>query len=355
MKHNLLWLFLMCSLLLSCKDDSATGIRVERMGSNTAQLFNDGWLFKRYGFQPDGTRIEEPDNLEDPTLNDSDWKRLTLPHDWAIEGPFRIELAGETGKLPYKAIGWYRKHFKLENEDACKRIYIDFDGAMAYAEVWLNGQYVGGWPYGYNSFRLDLTPYAKFDTENILAVKLNTEKFDARWYSGGGIYRNVWLVKNEPIHIAHWGTFITTPNVSPQSASVNIKVELENHTAEDVQAQIITDIYELDSLDRIGKKATSFNNIWTCIKAGQNTTATINGYIDHPKYWDIQTPNRYIAVNKVIVDSQTMDTYNTSFGIRTIEFTPKNGFLLNGKRVDIKGTCNHHDLGALGSALTSVH
>lgn len=350
MKDNLLWLFVMCSLLLSCKDNSITGIRVERMGSNTAQLFNDGWLFKRYGFQPDGTRIEEPDNLENPTLNDSDWKQLTLPHDWAIEGPFRIELAGETGKLPYKAIGWYRKHFKLENEDASKRIYIDFDGAMAYAEVWLNGKYVGGWPYGYNSFRLDLTPYAKFGTENILAVKLNTEKFDARWYSGGGIYRNVWLVKNDPVHVAHWGTFITTPDVSPQLASVNIKVELENHTAEDVQAQIVTDIYELDSLDRIGKKTTSFNDIWADIKAGQKTTATINGYIDHPKCWDIQTPNRYIAVNKVIVDGQTMDTYNTSFGIRTIEFTPKNGFLLNGKRVDIKGTCNHHDLGALGSA-----
>lgn len=350
MKNNVLWLLLLCAMLFSCKDDSPTGKHIDRMGSNTAQLFNDGWLFKRYGFQPDGTRIEEPSGLENPALDDADWKQLTLPHDWAIEGPFRIELAGETGKLPYKAIGWYRKHFKLESEDANKQIYIDFDGAMAYAEVWLNGQYVGTWPYGYNSFRLDLTPYAKFGAENMLAVKLNTEKFDARWYSGGGIYRNVWLVKTDPIHVAHWGTFVTTSDVSPKSASVNIEVELENHTDKDVRAQIVTDIYELDSLDCIGEKTASFDDVWTELKAGKQTKAQITGTIEHPLYWDIQTPHRYLAINKVIVDGKIKDTYNTSFGIRTIEFTPKNGFLLNGKRVDIKGTCNHHDLGALGAA-----
>lgn len=349
MKRSFL-LLLSCILLLSCRHDFSPGTRIERTGSITTQLFNEGWLFKRYGFQPDGTRIEEPAGLESPDLNDNDWQQLTLPHDWAITGPFRIELAGETGKLPYKAIGWYRKHFKLDSQDADKRIYIDFDGAMAYAEVWLNGQYVGNWPYGYNSFRLDLTPYAKFGEENLLAVKLNTEKFDARWYSGGGIYRNVWLVKNEPIHVSHWGTYITTPYISQDSATVQMEVEVENHTQQNARAQIVTDIYELDNEDKIGEKAASFQEVWADIAPSQHTKITIKGIIENPKRWDILAPNRYLAVNKVIVDGKTKDTYNTSFGVRTIEFTPRDGFLLNGRRVDIKGTCNHHDLGALGAA-----
>lgn len=320
------------------------------MGSITSERFNENWLFKRYGLQADGTRIEEPKGLENPNLNDCDWQQLTLPHDWAISGPFRIELAGETGKLPYKAIGWYRKHFTPENKDAGKRFYIDFDGAMAYARVWLNGNYVGEWPYGYSSFRLDLTPYIKFGQDNILAVQLNTEKFDARWYSGGGIYRNVWLVKNEPIHVAHWGTFITTPQITDSIATVKIDVNIENHTSKAVKAKIITNIYELDFLDIIRNKVATFQEAWVDIAPEKQTQATIKGDIKKPKRWDILTPNRYIAINQVIVDGKVTDTYRTSFGIRTIKFTTTNGFLLNGRRVDIKGTCNHHDLGAIGAA-----
>lgn len=336
-------------MLLSC-DQEIPKTRIERMGSATSVLFNEDWLFKRYGFQPDGTRIEEPEGLEDPGLNDSDWQLLTLPHDWAISGPFRIELAGETGKLPYKAIGWYRKHFMPDNKDASKRFYIDFDGAMAYARVWLNGHYVGEWPYGYNSFRLDLTPYLKFGQDNILAVRLNTEKFDARWYSGGGIYRNVWLVKNESVHVSHWGTFITTPKISDSIAAVNIDIEIENHTSKEVKAKVVTDIYELDSLDMIGKKKATFQEVWANVLPQGQTKTTIKGTIENPKRWDLLTPNRYVAVNRVVVDGKVTDIYNTSFGIRSIEFTPTNGFLLNGRRVAIKGTCNHHDLGALGAA-----
>lgn len=349
MKRRILLLLMTCFVLLSC-DQEIPKTRIERMGSATSVLFNEDWLFKRYGFQPDGTRIEEPEGLEDPGLNDSDWQLLTLPHDWAISGPFRIELAGETGKLPYKAIGWYRKHFMPDNKDASKRFYIDFDGAMAYARVWLNGHYVGEWPYGYNSFRLDLTPYLKFGQDNILAVRLNTEKFDARWYSGGGIYRNVWLVKNESVHVSHWGTFITTPKISDSIAAVNIDIEIENHTSKEVKAKVVTDIYELDSLDMIGKKKATFQEVWANVLPQGQTKTTIKGTIENPKRWDLLTPNRYVAVNRVVVDGKVTDIYNTSFGIRSIEFTPTNGFLLNGRRVAIKGTCNHHDLGALGAA-----
>lgn len=349
-KRILLLLLMTCVVLLSCGRDSSPQKPIERMGSATSELFNDGWLFKRYGFQPDGTRVEEPAGLEEPGLDDSDWQQLTLPHDWAISGPFRIELAGETGKLPYKAIGWYRKHFTPDANDEGKRFYIDFDGAMAYAKVWLNGNYVGEWPYGYNSFRLDLTPYLKFGQDNLLAVQLNTEKFDARWYSGGGIYRNVWLVKNEPVHVAHWGTYITTPKVSDSAADVNIDINIENHTREAVKAKVVTDIYELDSLDMPGQKVATLKEAWADIEPEGQAMTTVKGEIRNPKLWDILTPNRYVAINQVIVDGKVMDTYNTSFGVRTIEFTPTNGFLLNGRRVDIKGTCNHHDLGALGAA-----
>lgn len=346
-----LFIYFLCFILISCKYDSVPGNNIRRMGSSSAQIFNDGWLFKRYGFQSDGNRVDEPKGLESVNWNDSKWEKLSLPHDWAIKGPFRIELAGETGKLPYKAIGWYRKHFKLNPEDINKRIYIDFDGAMAYTKVWLNGHYVGTWPYGYNSFRFDLTPYIKFDGDNVLAVRLDTENFDARWYSGGGIYRNVWLVKNDPIHIAHWGTFVTTPEISKEKALVNINMEIENHTSRNINALIRTNIYKFDNQDCIGKNVATFDDVPIYkIPPTQKAKAVIKGIIKEPQLWDVCSPNRYIVINELIVDGKVKDTYYTSFGIRSIKFTPKDGFQLNGRRVDIKGVCMHHDLGALGSA-----
>ncbi|MEI6901010.1 MAG: sugar-binding domain-containing protein, partial [Bacteroidota bacterium] len=139
------------------------------MGDANVASFDDGWLFKRYGLQPEGTSITEPENQESSALTDASWRKLDLPHDWAIEGPFRLDLSGETGKLPWKGIGWYRKHFTVSATDAGKQIFLDFDGAMANAQIWLNGQYVGTWPYGYNSFRMDLTPFVQFGKENIVA------------------------------------------------------------------------------------------------------------------------------------------------------------------------------------------
>lgn len=326
------------------------GQLVERTGCSDSELFNSGWKFMRYGLQPEGTRIEQPDGLENPDLNDSQWRNIDLPHDWAIEGPFRIEIAGEAGKLPYKAIGWYRKHFSIPKSDAGKRIYIDFDGAMAYAEIWCNGKYVGTWPYGYNSFRMDLTPYCNFGKENVIAVKLDTENFDARWYSGGGIYRNVCLVKTQPVHIAHWGTFMTTPEITSGKASLDLAIEIENHSGKPVNPVVKTTVYEYGADDRIGKKVCEMSDAYISLTDGKTSIATQTGEIINPKLWDIDSPERYIAVSKVIVDGKPIDVYYTTFGVRTIEFTPHDGFLLNGRRVNIKGTCNHHDLGALGAA-----
>lgn len=175
------------------------------------ERFDTSWRFARFGLQPDGSRKAEPSSPEAPGFPDGDWRHLDVPHDWGIEGPFRADLAGETGKLPWKGIGWYRKTFTVPASDQGKRVFADFDGAMAHAKVWLNGQYLGTWPYGYNSFRMDLTPHLKPGARNVLAVRLDTEQWDSRWYPGAGIYRHVWLVKTAPVAVAHWGTYVTTP------------------------------------------------------------------------------------------------------------------------------------------------
>jgi len=162
------------------------------------------------------TRVAGGDTPSAAAFDDSAWRTLDIPHDWGIEGPFRDDLPGDTGKLPWKGIGWYRKHFTVPAGDRGKRIFIDFDGAMANAKVWLNGQYVGTWPYGYQAFRLELTPYVNFGSENVLAVRLDTARWGLRWYPGAGLYRNVWLVKTRPVHVAHWGVYVTTPSITDE-------------------------------------------------------------------------------------------------------------------------------------------
>ena len=154
-----------------------------------------------------------------------------------IEGPFRIDLDGYTGKLPWKGIGWYRKYFEVSSKDKKKRFYLDFDGAMANAEVWLNGNKVGEWAFGYNSFRVDLTPYLLYDKKNVVAVRLNTEKFGSRWYPGAGIYRHVRLVKTNPVHVGQWGVFVTTPEITDEQANALVHVEIQNNLSEAVDGQ----------------------------------------------------------------------------------------------------------------------
>ncbi len=337
------------------KADQETAIiqPIIRMGAGNTLSFDEGWLFSRYGRQPDGTMNPEPPGLEKPGISDAAWRKLKLPHDWAIEGPFRLDLEGETGKLPYHGIGWYRNHFTVPETDREKRVFIDFDGAMAYAEIWLNGSFVGTWPYGYSSFRMDLTPYLKFGGKNLLAVRLNTEKWESRWYSGAGIYRHVWLVKTGPVHVGHWGTCITTPEITAEKALVKIDVTVDNQGRSPETATIETTVFELDINNRPTAEVTSFPTAEIKIEAGQSVTSSSRATILNPKRWDILSPNRYVAKTMIRVKGRIVDTYYTPFGIRTIEFSARNGFLLNGRRVAIQGTCNHHDLGALGAAINT--
>jgi len=286
-------------------------------------------------------------------FDDSQWRLLNLPHDWGIEGPFKQEYPGDTGKLPWWGSAWYRKHLAVPNTDQGKKIYLDVDGAMSYATVWLNGQCVGGWPYGYASWRVDLTPFLHYNADNVLAIRLDNPARSSRWYPGGGIYRNVWLVKTAPIHVAHWGSYVTTPVVTDQSATVKIQAQVDNDSDLDAKLVVNEEIFELkDNGDR-GKSVASLANVALPVAAHQSAPASGELTVKRPKLWDINKPQRYVAVTTVLQAAQMMDQYETPFGIRTIEFTATNGFLLNGKRVPIQGVCDHHDLGALGSAVNT--
>jgi beta-galactosidase len=290
-----------------------------------------------------------------PGFDDSSWRKLSLPHDWGIEGPFKMEYPGETGKLEWWGVGWYRKHFEVPATDQGHQLYLDVDGAMAYANVWLNGQYVGGWPYGYASWRVNLTPFLKFGSENVLAIRLDNPPNSSRWYPGGGIYRNVWLVKTGPVHVGHWGTYLTTPEVSAESATVKLKVTVNNDSKPDAEVSVTTEIFPLDANgDKKGAPVAAIAPVNMQIASGSSGIAEGAGTIANPKLWGpppTQKPNRYVAVTTIREDGKVVDSYETPFGVRTLKFDPDNGFFINGEHVRINGVCDHHDLGALGSAI----
>jgi beta-galactosidase len=287
-----------------------------------------------------------------PGFNDSAWRKVTLPHDWGIEGPFKQEYPGDTGKLPWWGVGWYRKTFELPATDAGRRIFLDVDGAMSHATVWCNGHFVGGWPYGYASWRVDLTPFVKPGARNVLAIRLDNPPDSSRWYPGGGLYRNVWLVKAAPVHVAQWGTTITTPAVTPEAATVKVETRIVNAGASNAAVEVQTQLFALATKDgaEIREPAASSEASKLAVPAGKVASISQDITVRNPRLWSLETPNRYVAVTRVTQTGQLLDEFETPFGIRKIEFTADRGFLLNGKRVQIQGVCNHHDLGALGAA-----
>ncbi|MEQ1603278.1 MAG: beta-galactosidase GalB [Pyrinomonadaceae bacterium] len=283
-----------------------------------------------------------------PSFNDAAWRTLNVPHDWGIEGDFVQALPGETGKRPWAGVGWYRKHFNVAASDKDKQIYIDFDGAMSHSAVWLNGKFVGGWPYGYASFRLDLTPFIEFGKENIIAVRLDNPEESSRWYPGSGIYRNVWLVKTERVHVGQWGTFVTTPSVSKDSATVNVKVAIDNNADAAGEITVRTTISRLANSPKA--VATASKNV---VLDRNNMNVELTADVRNPALWSPSSPALYKTVSEIIRLGHVIDSYETTFGIRTIRFDPDKGLLVNGERVYVKGVCNHHDLGALGTAVNT--
>ena len=331
----------------------SSALQAHAASPRSRDSFNKNWSFARFGPMPDKSEKSEPKGMEKPGYDDTAWRKLDLPHDWGIEGPFRQDLEGNTGKLPWKGIGWYRKSFVAPESDKGKRIFLDFDGAMANSKVYLNGECVGEWPYGYNSFRVELTDHVRFGEKNTVAVRLDTVHWGSRWYPGAGIYRNVWLVKTMPVHVAHWGTYLTTPNVGKQSATVQNVVTLDNQSSKSMEVMVSTKILELSKDDKPGAEVARSEAAKVAIGAGDTAKVTLNATVKNPKLWDLKTPNRYLARTQVAVGGKVVDQYDTPIGIRTLKFTAKDGFYLNGKRVPLRGVCNHHDLGPLGSAVNT--
>ena len=321
----------------------------------TEQLLEKGWRFTRED-SPEFSRVG---------YDDSKWQCVTVPHDWAIYGPFSIENdkqnvaitqdgqrealehAGRTGGLPFVGVGWYRLKFTAEGFEQGKRATLLFDGAMSHARVYVNGVEVGYWPYGYNAFHFDITNYLNVEGENELAVRLENETDSSRWYPGAGIYRNVHLIVTEDAHIPVWGTQVTTPKVMSELAQVVVSTKLS--TPEGVvrdNFRIVTEI--IDPKGEVVATDEARLSIYD--------NSLFEQYIDvaHPELWSVDAPQLYTASSKLYEGDKLRDEYTTRFGIRTIEIRPELGMFINGEPTKFKGVCNHHDLGPLGAAVNDA-
>jgi beta-galactosidase len=302
--------------------------------------FDKGWHF----------HLGDVNNGEKASVNDANWRLLNLPHDWSIEGKFSKDnpASPEGGALP-GGIGWYRKIFTVPVASKNKLVYIDFDGVYQKSDVWVNGRHLGFRPNGYISFRYELTPYLNFGGPNTIAVKVdNSVQPNSRWYSGSGIYRNVWLVTTNKVAIDHWGTYVTTTDVSTKSAMVNLKVRVKND-AKSSAITVKTVIY-----NAAGKRVSEYGDIIskatlkdTVISSNQNLA------VKSPSLWSVERPYLYKVVTTVMANNKIADVYTTSLGIRYFNFDADKGFSLNGKPMKILGVCDHHDLGSLGAAINT--
>ena len=303
--------------------------------------FTTGWTFN----------LGDDESASAPDYDDSGWRKLNLPHDWAIEGDFSKDNPSGTGggALP-GGIGWYRKVFTVDKADLGKRLYIDFDGVYMNSTVYINGHKLGTRPYGYISFSYDLTPYINWDGKNVVAVRVdNAEQPNSRWYSGCGIYRNVWLTRVAPVHVAQWGTFVTAENVSENGALLKIhtKVQYDADSTETTQVTLLSQL--LDASGKVVGEATSDVEL----QAGTSKDIPQEITVANPQLWNLENPYLYKVKTVLSQNGQTVDTYYTNTGIRTFSFDVEKGFVLNGKQVKINGVCMHHDLGCLGAAINT--
>lgn len=381
---------------------ASTTRRTSTTNSRERVSLNQGWKFKRFEDNPDGLtydvrpdqvnltlevlkpwilphanefivnasdRYQIPDTLPpggnvsylQNDYDDSSWESITLPHDWAISGPFYTDddpvVSGSMGRLPVQGVGWYRRNLSWTQTEADlnRQVFLEVDGATSYAIVWLNGELVGGWPYPYNSWRLDLTPYLKPGDENLLAIRLDNPNESSRWYPGAGLYRNVWLTKVAPVHVGHYGTSITTRDVSIENAILDLMIQVENAGTTAQEIQITTDIHVFDpSTASTGPQVASFPSITQTLEANESASIQSSTTLQNPLLWNpypAGNPDLYTAVTHLsLANGSEIDTYSTKFGVRSLNYTADNGLLVNGGRVLIQGVNNHHDLGAIGTA-----
>jgi beta-galactosidase len=279
-------------------------------------------------------------------FNDTKWQTVSVPHDWAISGPFMPTGDGNTAKLPWKGEGWYRYHLSVPESDHGKRLFLLFDGVMAFPSVYVNGQPAGSWDYGYNSFYIDITDLIHFNESNTIAVHADTRQHDSRWYPGAGIYRKVQLIKTEPIHAAIWGTHITTPVIKSNYTDVNIITTVINQSS--LPADEVSVEYAIISPN--GKALLTQTTKSQILISGQKKDFETTITLTEPQKWELNNGVLYTVKSIVKNGNKTVDTISTAFGIRTVRFTADNGFYLNDKRVQLKGVCLHHDQGPLGAA-----
>ncbi|HEX6730297.1 MAG TPA: beta-galactosidase GalB, partial [Pyrinomonadaceae bacterium] len=323
-----------CLLLFAtalCVANSRPGKRVS---------FNQSWRFQ----------LGDVVNGKDATLNDSQWRQLNLPHDWSIEGMFsESHPAGTGGGALPGGLGWYRKTFTVPTTSKGKLIFIEFDGVYRNAEVWINGHYLGKRPYGYSTFEYELTAHLFYGAKpNVIAVRVdNSQQPNSRWYSGSGIYRNVWLTTLDSVHIEHWGTYVTTPEVSEQSATVVVKTKVRNNSSSFAPVDLTTII-----LDAAGREVTRLTEKGVASN-GLNAELSQTLKVSAPRLWSDEHPYLYTVISQLRQSGRVVDRYETPLGIRTFRFDVEKGFFLNGKPVKIRGVCNHHDLGSLGAAINT--
>lgn len=301
--------------------------------------FDADWLFSRGDFA----------SAMMPAFDDSGWRQLDVPHDWSIEGPFSEDYGSGNGFAP-GGIGWYRKHFQMDAAQTNQMVSLEFDGVYDYAEVWVNGQYVGGRPYGFESFAVDITPYVKWGLRgNVVAVRVDHSRYaDSRFYTGSGIYRNVRLVMTDPLRIAHWGTVVTTPKIGRRSAVVRIETTVENDNADGRSFSLATEVAGPNGAVAGSAETTK------SVPAHSSRTVVQTVEVAQPQLWSVDSPVLYTVKSSVKSGGAAVDETDVPFGIRTAVFDPDHGFRLNGVSTKLKGVCLHHDAGSLGAAVPEV-
>ena len=340
---------------------------LQKTGGRSRECMDRGWLFHK-GDVPIGYAVkggmtggltdcwgskegEWPDiaykgNQMDSALDPSQWTQVDLPHDWCVEGDFDRTADHNHGFLPV-GIGCYRKVFELPASDLGRKITIGFEGVMRNSTVWVNGHLMGTHSSGYTSFCYDLTDVLRHGEEgkNVIFVRVDAREYEGWWYEGCGIYRHVWLLKTDPLHVGHWGTYVTTPYIADQSATVSIRTTVLNEYAGEKPCELVSTI-----VDASGEAIAVASDEALLAASGEYEFEQV-AIIPRPKLWSPDTPSLYRVLTEVRSEGKVVDTYETPFGVRSIEFTADRGFFLNGKPLVIKGTCNHQDFAGLGVAL----
>ncbi|NGM63105.1 DUF4982 domain-containing protein [Sphingobacterium sp. SGG-5] len=303
-----------------------------QVGFGQSELLNENWLFI----------LEDTKDAKNAAIDETKWQSINLPHDWSVKGKLDPTLASCTGYLP-GGIGWYRKTLKISGDRRGEKIYIYFEGVYNRSDVYINGQLLGHRPNGYISFMYDITPYIKYDQNNMIAVRVDHSRHaDSRWYTGSGIYRNVWLIHSPPIHIAQWGV---SAYPKKDNSSLKIEVSLQNHTPHGETLLITNELFAPNG-QSVAKKSQSLT-----VEKQQDNKLITSLQPENPLLWDVDHPNLYQLVTIVSLNGKILDSTNTATGFRTFNFDPNKGFALNGKPMKIKGVCLHHDAGVLGAAV----